>query len=97
LDEIVLDEIVLVTASSAFAAKNCPGGRTVHYLYRIPVDEYNPDLKSKVGPQSDWARLLQVTKCHVIDEIGGLHFKAFDCTDHLMCKGNLKLGAGRGN
>jgi hypothetical protein len=79
-----LDEIVLVTASSAFAAKNYPGGRTVHYLYGIPVDEYNPHLKSKVGPQSDRARLLQVAKCHVIDEIGGLHFKAFDCADRLM-------------
>jgi nucleoside-triphosphatase THEP1 len=79
-----LDEIVLVSASSAFAAKNYPGGRTAHYLYGIPVDEYNPHLKSNIGPRSDRARLLQAAKCHVIDEIGGLHFKAFDCADRLM-------------
>ncbi|KAJ7433358.1 hypothetical protein FB451DRAFT_961655, partial [Mycena latifolia] len=30
-----LDEIVLVSASSAFAAKNYPGGRTAHHLYGI--------------------------------------------------------------
>jgi hypothetical protein len=23
-------------------------------------------------------------KCHVVDEIGGLHFKVFDCADCLM-------------
>jgi nucleoside-triphosphatase THEP1 len=79
-----LDEIVLLSASSAFAAKNYPGGRTTHYLYGIPVDEYNPHIKSSVGPRSDRARLLQAAKCHVIDEIGGLHFKAFDCADRLM-------------
>jgi nucleoside-triphosphatase THEP1 len=77
-------EIVLLSASSAFAAKNHPGGRTTHYLYGIPVDEYKPFLVSSVGPKSDRARLLYATKCHVIDEIGGLHFKAFDCADRLM-------------
>jgi nucleoside-triphosphatase THEP1 len=77
-------DIVLLSASSAFAAKNYPGGRTTHYLYGIPVDEYNPYLKSLVGPRSDRARLSLAAKCHVIDEIGGLHFKAFDCADRLM-------------
>jgi nucleoside-triphosphatase THEP1 len=77
-------QIVLLSASSAFAAKNYPGGRTSHYLYGIPVDEYNPHLQSAVGPRSDRARLLLAAKCHVIDEIGGLHFKAFDCADRLM-------------
>lgn len=79
-----LDEIVLISASSAFAAKNYPGGRTAHYLYGIPVDEYNPFLKSIVKPRGDRAKLLRVTKCHIIDEIGALHFKAFDCADRLM-------------
>ena len=79
-----LGDIVLLSASSAFAAKIYPGGRTTHYLYGIPVDEYNPYLKSSVGPKSDRARLLLAAKCHVIDEIGGLHFKAFDCADRLM-------------
>jgi hypothetical protein len=77
-----LNEIVLLSASSAFAAKNYPGGRTTH---GIPIDEYNPHLTSAVGPRSDRAKLLQAAKCHVIDEIGGLHFKAFDCADRLMC------------
>lgn len=72
-----LDNIVLVSASSAFSVKNYPGGRTTHYLYGLLVDEYNPHLKSSVGPRSDRAKLLQAAKCHVIDEIGGLHFKAF--------------------
>jgi hypothetical protein len=79
-----LDQIILLSASSAFAAKNYPGGRTTHYLYGIPVDEYNPHLRSSVGPTSDRAKLLLTAKCHVIDEIGGLHFKAFDCADRLM-------------
>jgi hypothetical protein len=50
-----LDHIVLVSASSAFAVDNYPGGRTPHYLYGIPVDEYNPHLKSSVRPRSDRA------------------------------------------
>jgi ATP-dependent DNA helicase PIF1 len=79
-----LDEIVLLSASSAFAAKNYPGGRTAHYLYGIPVDEYNPFLKSLVRPKSDRAKLLLAAKCHIVDEIGALHFKAFDCADRLM-------------
>jgi hypothetical protein len=54
------DEIVLLSASSAFAAKN--------YLV----------------VKSDRVGLLHVAKCYVIDEIGGLHFKAFDCADRLM-------------
>lgn len=78
------NEIVLLSASSAFAAKNYPGGRTTHYLYGIPVDEYKPFLKSSVGLKSDRARLLYAAKCHVVDEIGGLHFKTFDCADRLM-------------
>jgi hypothetical protein len=57
---------------------------TTHYLYGIPLDEYNPHLKSSVGPHSDRAKLLQAAKCHVIDKIGGLHFKAFDCADRFM-------------
>jgi hypothetical protein len=79
-----LDEIVVLSASSAFAAKNYPGGRTAQYLYGFPMDEHNPHLKSSVGHRSDRARLLLAAKCHVIDEIGGLHFKAFDCADRLM-------------
>jgi nucleoside-triphosphatase THEP1 len=78
------DEIVLLSASSAFAAKNYPGGRTTHYLYGIPVDEYKPFLKSSVGVRSERARPLHAAKGHVIDEIGGLHLKAFDCADRLM-------------
>jgi hypothetical protein len=35
------DGIVLLSASSAFTAKNYPGGRTTHYPYGIPVDEHN--------------------------------------------------------
>ncbi|KAJ7440515.1 hypothetical protein B0H11DRAFT_2292900 [Mycena galericulata] len=77
------NQIILLSASSAFAAKSYPGGRTTHYLYGIPVDEYNPHLKSSVDPHSDRAKLLQAAKCHVIDEIGGMHFKAFDCADRL--------------
>lgn len=79
-----LDEIVLVSASSAFAAKNYPGGRTAHYLYGIPVDEHSPLLTSSVRFQSDRAKLLNAAKCHIVDEIGALHFKAFDCADRLM-------------
>ncbi|KAJ7692745.1 hypothetical protein B0H17DRAFT_881988, partial [Mycena rosella] len=30
-----LDQIILLSASSAFAAKNYPGGRTTHSLYGI--------------------------------------------------------------
>lgn len=79
-----LNHIVLLSTSSAFAAKNYPGGRTAHYLYGIPVDEYNPHLTSSIGLRSDRAKLLQTAKCHIIDEIGGLHFKAFNCADRLM-------------
>lgn len=92
-----LDEIVLLSASSAFAAKNYPGGQTAHYLYGIPVDEYNPHLKSSVGPRTDRARLLLAAKCHVIDEIGDLHFKAFDCAARLMrsLTGSNRIWGGR--
>jgi hypothetical protein len=66
-------EIVLLSASSAFAAKIYPGGGTTHQLYGTPTDEYNPYLKSLVSPRSDHARLLLTAKFHVIDEIGGPH------------------------
>lgn len=92
-----LDEIVLISASSAFAAKNYPGGRTAHYLYGIPVDEHNPYLTSSVRAKSDRAKLLNAAKCHVIDEIGALHYKAFDCADRLMrmVTGNSQVWGGR--
>ncbi|KAJ6495136.1 hypothetical protein C8R45DRAFT_823989 [Mycena sanguinolenta] len=79
------------------SVENYPGGRTTHYLYGIPVDEYNPHLKSSFGPKSDRVWLLQAAKCHVIDEIGGLHFKAFDCADQLMrfLTGQNRVWAGR--
>jgi nucleoside-triphosphatase THEP1 len=77
-------KIALVSASSAFAAKNYPGGRTAHFLYGIPVDECNPFIKSFVTPRCNRAKLLLATSCHIIDEISGLHFKAFDCADRLM-------------
>ena len=72
------------SASSAFAAKNYPGGRTTHYLYGIPVDEHNPYLTSSIHLKMDRAQLLLAAACHVIDEIGALHFKAFNCADRLM-------------
>jgi hypothetical protein len=78
------NEIVLVSASSAFAAKNYPGGQTTHYLYGIPVDEYNPFLESTIHSNTQRGRLLLAVKCHVIDEISSLHFKAFDCADRLL-------------
>jgi hypothetical protein len=53
-----LNEIILLSESSAFAAKDYLGGRTTHYLYGIPVDEYNSHLTSSVGPRSDRAKLL---------------------------------------
>ncbi len=78
------NEIVLLSASSAYAAKNYPGGQTLHFLYGIPVDEHNPFLISMVHPKSDHAKLLLAARCHIIDEISALHFKAFDCADQLM-------------
>ena len=78
-------EIILISASSAFAAKNYPGGRTTHSLYGIPVDEASPYLTSMIRTvQSSRAQLLLAGRVHLIDEIGGLHFKAFDCADRLM-------------
>ncbi|KAF5349056.1 hypothetical protein D9758_012686 [Tetrapyrgos nigripes] len=63
-------EIILLSASSAFAAKNYPG----------------------VKHGGSHAQLLLAAKCHVIDEICGLHFKAFNCADRLMrsLTGNLQ-------
>ncbi len=58
--------------------------RTLHFLYGIPVDEHNPFLISMVHPKSDHAKLLLAARCHIIDEISVLHFKAFDCADQLM-------------
>jgi hypothetical protein len=78
------NHIVLVSASSAFAAKNYPGGRTTHYLYGIPVDEFKPFLQSAIHPNTQRGHLLLAAKCHIIDEIGSLHYKAFDCADRLM-------------
>ncbi len=63
------NEIVLVSASSTYAAKNYPGGCTSHFLYGIPVDEHSPFLTLMVCPRSDRAKLLLVARCHIIDEI----------------------------
>jgi hypothetical protein len=78
------NRIVLISASSAFAAKNYPGGRTFHYLYGIPVDENAPYLVSEVRPRSERAALLLEGACHIIDEIGALNYKNFDCGLRLM-------------
>jgi nucleoside-triphosphatase THEP1 len=90
------NRIALITASLAHAAKNYPGGRTVHYMYGVPVSENDPYLESSISPQSDRATLLLAGACHIIDEIGALHFKAFDCADRLMRsltgKGDLVWG-----
>ncbi|KZW00104.1 hypothetical protein EXIGLDRAFT_761968 [Exidia glandulosa HHB12029] len=48
-------KITLVVASSAFAAKNYPGGRTEHFQYGVPVDENNPFLESAITAKSDRA------------------------------------------
>jgi hypothetical protein len=77
-------KIVLISASSAFAAKNYPGERTVHYTYGIPVDEHAPFVESKVSPRSARAKLCLASACHIIDEVGALHYKAFSCADRLM-------------
>ncbi len=47
------NEIVLLSASSAYAAKNYPGGCTSHFLYGIPVNKHNPFLTSMICPKSD--------------------------------------------
>jgi nucleoside-triphosphatase THEP1 len=78
------NQIILVSASSAYAAKNYPGGRTAHYLYGIEVNEFKPFLQSAIHPNTQRAHLLLAAKCHIIDEIGSLNFKAFDCADRLM-------------
>ncbi|KAJ7027292.1 hypothetical protein C8F04DRAFT_1267205 [Mycena alexandri] len=70
--------------------RNSGKGTQVAFVVELNVPsilvniEFNPHLTSNVGPRSDRAQLLQMAKCHVIDEIGGLHFKAFDCADRLM-------------
>jgi hypothetical protein len=46
------NHVVLVSASSAYAAKNYPGGRTTHYLYGIEVDEFKPFLQSAIHPNT---------------------------------------------
>ncbi|KZW00781.1 hypothetical protein EXIGLDRAFT_794561 [Exidia glandulosa HHB12029] len=54
-------KIPLISASSAFAAKNYPGGRTEHFQYGVPVDENNPFLESAIGTKSDRATVGPAT------------------------------------
>jgi hypothetical protein len=77
-------KVVLISASTASAAKIYPGGRTLHYTYGIPVDEWAPYLESGVLPQTERAVLCLAAACHIIDEIGSLHFKAFSAADRLL-------------
>jgi hypothetical protein len=77
-------KIVLISASSAYAAKNYPGGQTFHYQYGIPVEEHTPYLTSHVRPRTGRASVILHAACHIIDEVGGLHAKNFDCGDRLM-------------
>jgi hypothetical protein len=90
-------KIVLISASTAFAAKNYPGGRTLHYTYGVPVDEYAPFLESNVRPRTERAVLCMAAGCHIVDEIGGLHYKAFSAADRLMrgLTGKDKVWGGR--
>jgi hypothetical protein len=82
-----------------FVAKLYPGGQTAHYLYGIPIDEHSPYLESSLRHGcSGRAQLLLAARCHVIDEIGGLHSKAFDCADRLMrslCNEHRHVWGGR--
>ncbi|PBK59595.1 hypothetical protein ARMSODRAFT_899068, partial [Armillaria solidipes] len=43
------------------------------------------------------AKLLLAVRCHIINEISALHFKAFNCADRLMCSltGNDSVWGGQ--
>ncbi|EJD34519.1 helicase [Auricularia subglabra TFB-10046 SS5] len=74
-------EIVLPTATSAFAALLYEGGRTMHSCFKIPVEENNELLRSPIEQGDSRAQLLQEFRVLIWDEAPMANRAALACVE----------------
>ncbi|EJD45353.1 helicase [Auricularia subglabra TFB-10046 SS5] len=89
------EDIVLPTATSAFAALLYEGGRTTHSCFKIPVDEYNELLCSPIEPGDSRAELIRELKCLIWDESPMANRAALSCVEETcrrVCGNDLPFG-----
>ncbi|KAK4702244.1 ATP-dependent DNA helicase PIF1, partial [Phenoliferia sp. Uapishka_3] len=73
--------IVLISASTGLAASLHTRGRTIHTLFRVPVNENNSNLRSLIEFHSSRAQLIHNSAAVVMDELGMTNRAVLECVD----------------
>ncbi|KAG9036935.1 hypothetical protein FRB95_007498 [Tulasnella sp. JGI-2019a] len=79
-----INQIVIPTATSAFAAQLYPDGRTAHSAFKIPVNEFSEMLLSPIEASHSRGELLHATCLFVWDEVPMANRAAVACVDELL-------------
>ena len=78
----LLNQIVLLTATSGIAASNMPTGRTAHSRFKIPTD-CGQCLSCNVGKESSLASPIQEASLIIWDEASMVHRENIEELDML--------------
>ena len=76
--------IVLCVASSGISALLLIGGRTAHYMFKIPVEGLDEASLCKIPKESQHADLLRATRLIIWDEITMQHRNAPEALDRTL-------------
>ncbi|KAJ2913021.1 hypothetical protein MD484_g7399, partial [Candolleomyces efflorescens] len=79
------EQIVLATATSAFAAQLYEGGRTTHSTFKVPVNERNEMLQSTITPDSSRAELIREAALIIWDEAPMANKAVLACVNDILC------------
>nr|GAT43072.1 ATP-dependent DNA helicase [Mycena chlorophos] len=80
------NEIVIATATSAFAAQLYPGGKTTHSTFKVPVSDRNELLESMINPEGSRAKLIRRAALIVWDEAPTANRAVLACVDDILRK-----------
>ena len=78
------NKIALAVASSGLAALILHGGRTAHFMFKIPVSGLNEESTCNFRGRSDRAELIRKTELIVWDEISQQHKYAVEAVDRTL-------------
>jgi hypothetical protein len=76
--------VVLCVASSGIAALLLIGGRTAHYVFKIPVEDLNDESICNILKESHRAALLRMTRLIIWDEMTMQHRNAPEAVDRTL-------------
>ncbi|TFY73333.1 hypothetical protein EWM64_g10679 [Hericium alpestre] len=78
------NQIVLATATAAYAAQLYPGGRTTHSTFKVPVNEKSEMLDSPIQRNSPRAELLKAATLIIWDEAPMANKAVLSCVDDTL-------------